>query len=455
MSTNTATQAPDVRRALGKNARHTTRNYRLGVLAGLFAGTSRDFLHPELIIAGLVYALTRSPVMVALVPIISKAGVFAPQLLVSTLVEHRPRRRPYFVMLTVARSLAMVALLGTIWLLARGVTPLALTAFFTAYLLVCMCGGAGYVIFSDMVGRLIPPGRVGSFLGARTLLGGGLAIVTGMFIIQPTLSGVELPWNYLLLAAIGTVLVVIDMSTWCLCREEPGPRAESRSGMREALARGLDWLKEDHNYRCYLLSRVAFRINYVGLAFFIPYGTERLGYESRMGGAAVLGGIMVATLKLSTVLGGVVLGKVADRHGSRKGLILSGALMLSAPLLVLLAPLLPGVFELGLPGLEQGLDLPMVVYLLALACMGAGMRGNAMSGMRFLITSAPPERRPTYVAFLNTITSPLTLLPLAGALLASLAGMTTLFTVICAGGVLSVTAALRMRPATRNGQPTA
>ncbi len=455
MCTETATEAPDIRRALGDNARHTTRNYRLGVLAGLFAGASRDFLHPELIIAGLVYALTRSPVLVALVPIISKAGVLAPQLLVSSMMEHRPRRRPYFVALTVARSLALLALTGTIWLLAGGATPLALTAFFAAYLLFCICGGAGYVIFSDMVGRLIPPGQVGSFLGMRTLLGGGLAVVTGMFIIQPTLSGVELPWNYLILAAVGTALVMIDMSTWCLCREEPGPRAERRSGVREAVARGFAWLAKDHNYRCYLLSRVAFRINYVGLAFFIPYGTERLGYESQVGGAAVLGGIMVATLKLSSVVGGTGLGKLADVYGSRKGLLASGAMMLSAPLLALLAPLLPGAFEVGLPGLEQGLDLPMCVYLLALACMGAGMRGNAMSGMRFLITSAPPERRPTYVAFLNTITSPLTLLPLAGALLAQQAGMTTLFAVICIGGILSVAAAFHMRPAMRNGQPTA
>lgn len=430
-------------RELGENARHSRRNHLLGVVSGMFAGTARDFLHPTLILAGLIYTLTGSTLLVALVTILNKAGVLAPQLLVSRFVEHTPRRRPYFIAVTVVRCTAFAALVGAMWLLSGSTTTLTLTLFFAVYLLTRISGGVGHVIYTDMVGRLIPPHRVGAFLGMRRFLGGSLAILAGMAIIQPILSGVEFPGNYVLLAGIGTALVIVDMTTFSMCREEPGPSADDPTTVGESLRRGMEWLKEDRNYRCYFWMRVAFRINYLALAFFIPYGTEQL--ESGAG-MALLGGIMVATMKLSRVGGSALWGKVADLKGSRATLIGAGAFMLMAPALALLAPMLPPVFAFPLPGVERSLDLPLLVYLLALASMGFGIQANGIGGKRFLITSAPKERRPSYVAFLNTITSPLTLLPLLGAWVAQQAGMRVLFALLLGGGLLSLTSALRMNP---------
>jgi len=425
---------------LGKNASHVRRNYTLGVVAGLFASVSRDFIHPELILVGLVYALTKSPLLAGLIPVINKGGVLAPQLIVGTLTEHAPRRRPYFIMAAIVRSVALGGVVVGMWLLTQGVTSATLAVFFGAYLVFCASSGACGVVFADMVGRLIPSDRVGGFLGARGLLGGGVSVLTGMLIIQPVLAGVKLPTNYLVLAVIGMVLAVTDMTIWCNCKEEPGPRAERQGQLMESLRRGAQWLRSDHNYRCYLGSRVAFRLNYLGLAFFIPYGTEELGSGSDAG-VAVLGGLMVATLRVSGVLGAAVLPKVGDLWGSRTALIGSALLLLVAPALALLAPALPGLYQLGLPGMERPIDLPMTVYLLALAAMGAGMSGTVLAGQRFLITNAPPDRRPSYVAFLGTITSPLTLLPLAGAWLAGVAGMKAVFVVVLCGGLLSLASA--------------
>ncbi len=441
----TATLDESQAHELGANASHTRRNHVLGVVAGVFADMALNFRDPTLVLAGFIYAVTGSTLLVAIIPIISKAGVLAPQLIASGFLEHLPRRRPYFIAMTVVRSVAFTAFVGAMWLVSQNPDALSLTLFYGTYLVAYVAGGVAHVIFMDMVGRLIPPGRVGSFLGMRKLLGGTASIVVGLLVIQPILSNLPLPPNYVLLAAIGTVLVAIDMSTWSLCREEPGPSAENRTNLREALRRGFEWLKDRHNYRCYMWMRVAFRINYLMMAFFIPYGTQRLQQGAEV---AVLGGIMVATVKLSRVVSGGVWGKVADVWGSRAALIGAGAFMFSAPALALLAPLLPPLFEIPVPGVTYGLDLPFVVYLVGLACIGIGLQANGLGGYRFLITSAPAERRPSYIAFLNTLTSPLTLLPLAGAWLAESVGMTALFSVVAAGGLLYLVSAFRMkRPA--------
>ena len=63
-----------------------------------------------------------------------------------------------------------------------------------------------------------------------------------------------------------------------------------------------------------------------------------------------------------------------------------------------------------------------------------------------MVVTAPEHRRISYVAFLNTVTSPLTLLPLAGAWLAEAAGTWTVFLVVAAAGALLLAAALRMTP---------
>lgn len=441
--------------ALGDNASHRDHNYRLGVAAGAFAGMARNFLNPELILVGLVYLLTDSAVLAALIPVISKLGILAPQLFISTFIEDAPRRKPHFLLATMVRGSAMVGLAGSIWLLTRQVSTVTLAVFYLAYVALCVSSAGAGVVFSDMVGRLIPPDRVGSFFGARRLVGGGLGVLAGILVIQPILNRVEVPDSYLILAVLGAVFGIVDMWIWCRTREEPGPSAGENSAFGEALRRGAGWLRKDHNYRCYLLSRIAFRVNYLGLAFFIPYGSERLAYEEP-GGVAILGGLMVATLKASSILGAVLWGKVSDTFGSKAGLFGSGLLLVSAPVLALAAPRLPGVFAFTPPGVEGAFDLPMCVFLVALACMGTGLSGTATSGKRFLITNAPAERRPSYVGFLNTVTSPLALLPLAGAFVAELVGMDALFMVVVAGGLLSVLAAVLMRwDRTAEGSPNA
>jgi len=422
------------------------RNYRLGVAAGAIGGLGVAFLHPELIIAGLIYALTKSAMLVALVTIISKAGSLGPQLWASTYLEHRPRKKSSFILIIVLRALGAAALVGAIWLLNRQVSTVSLAVFFGVYLWTCLCAGAGHVIFMDMVGRMIPMTRLGSFLGLRNLLGSVLAILAGMTIVQPILGGVELPSNYLLLAIVGGVLVMTAMTVFACCREEAGPRARRRTTLGESIRRGIKWLRNDHNYQMFFWFRIAFRINYLALAFFIPYGTEKLSHHGG-GSLAMLGGVMVAAIQLSRLGASVVWGKMADRWGFRTCLITSGVCFFLAPVLTLLAPILPQVFQVPIPGAGWTLDLPLAVYLLALAVFGAGNQGSIIGGNHFIVSSAPSRRRPSYLGFVNTITSPLALLPFAAALLAKNAGISTVFVLVVFSSFISLTSALRMRRA--------
>ncbi len=443
-------------RQLGDNAPFARRNHRLGVTAGTFAQLGQGFIQPELILVPLIYSITGSALAAGAIPTINKIGIFAPQLLVSSWLEHLPRRRPAFIILTVARSLAHVGLVASMWLLAHQSNAWTLGLFFGVYLLLNLTSGSGHIIFTDMVGRLIPPFRVGSFIGMRNLMGGWTSAIVALLVIQPVLSRFEPPLNYVALAAIGTTLAIIDMSIWCQVFEKPSYAAADRISMRDAFTRGFVWLKEDSDYRHFLGIRLAFRLCYLGIAFFMVLGMERLGGADAaeaagpagtpvtLGGVALLGGVLIGSRKVSEILGAGVWGTVSDRCGSRLTIAAGGLLLAGAPLAALAAPLLPEAFAWPLPGSEQPLNLPLVLYILALAMYGFGIKAVIIGGQRFLITSAPPENRPSYVGFVNTLTSPLTLLPLLAGLAVEVVGMDLIFAVAAAGGFWITFSGLKM-----------
>ncbi len=430
---------------LGANGVHSSRNYRLGIASGAIAGVSQSLLHPELIIAGLIYELTRNPVVFALVPVLNKIGSLAPPLLISSVVEHRPLRRPYFIGATAGSTAALGMLIGVMVLLSRGVTAAGLTLFFVVFFVLCIFNGTRFVLFQDMTGRLIRPHRLGSFMGLRTFVGGGIAVVAGLVVTQPILQSVPLPFNYVVLTAMGAACMLTSTWLWMRCREEPGPVASRRTTPVETLRRGMRWLREDGNYRCYLVMRTAFRFTFTGMALLIPYGTERLADGRAESTLAILGGMFVAAGTLSLLLSALVWGRIADQFGSRVTLMGAGLCQFIAPVLALAAPALPKAFAFRLPG-GWTLDLPLTVFILSLAAFRAGLHGDMIGGQRFLLLNAPTHRRTAYISFLNTITCPLALLPVvaAGAAVRGIFSLEGFYVLTAAAGAVSTAAAFRM-----------
>jgi MFS family permease len=423
---------------------HARRNFKLGVFSGTVGNVANDFIDPEIILAGLVFATTGSVWLVAIVSIINKASALAPQLLAGSMLEHKNHKMRYFVLATLTRAVGLAGLVMGMYHLTLGVTPWSLSLFMASFLVSNVSAGVAWIVFMDMTGRMIPAGRLGSFFGMRSMTGQILAVFAGAFVIQPILGhGGDLA--YLLLGIAGGVLCIASMVLIWFCRDDhETPYAASRpSTITDSLKRGFSWVRQDRNYRLFFLQKVAFRFEYLGLAFFIPYGREILSQRSGTE-IAVLGGVMVAVMKSSRIVASWVLGKVADRGDHRFCLIVSGMGFAVAPASALLAPHLPELFNLAVPTTTLYLNLPMAVYLLALGFLGFASEGLGIGGDHFIVTCAPTDRRISYAAFANTVTSPLTLLPLAAAWIAESIGIHMVFVISLCGGIASTIFAMRM-----------
>jgi hypothetical protein len=416
------------------------------VVSGTIGRLGRSFLHPQLVLAGYVYELTQSNALVGLLTTVNEAGMLGPQLYVSSLIEHRPRKLPSFMAMHVARTIALVGIVAGIWLSIANVTT-GLGVFFAATFVYRIAHGAGGLAFMDIIGKTIDPRRIGGLLAWRALLGGTLALVAGFLAVQPALQRMTFPSNYALLAAGGAALTAVSGIAIFFAREDPMAKTPKRRNLSGVIRGGLGDLRADRNYRLLLALRVLMRANGLTLAFYVPYGIERLG-------ASGMAGVFIGVTSASQLASSPFWGRMSGTRGNRICLVWVGVLYALSPLAVLAATRVPDLVAWSPPWLGFTLTAPLAVYLLALALFGFAHQGNIIARNAFVVETAPPDRRPSYIAFLNTVSVPMTFLPaIAGwAIGGSTSGLDGLFVGVCVTGILTLIAAAGLEDV--RGAPT-
>jgi hypothetical protein len=333
----------------------------------------------------------------------------------------------------------LLAMSATMFVSGRTDGRWVMWLFFAAYFLFRTGQGAGRVPFFDLVGQSVAPERLGGFFARRSFFGEVLNIGCAFVVVQWIIANVPAPANYALLALIATVLMGSGWTMWCLAKEQKNEDPPQKRSFAQAAASGVRTLKRDHNYRVLVVMRLLMRFNFLAMAFFVPYGVDRLG-------AVGMGGIYVGVRSLSRVVSSLLWGKVSDEKGNRICLVGAGLLFAVCPILALGAPGLPEVFRLSVPGLPVPLDLPLCVYLLALCIFGFALQANMIARNAFVLEIAPAHRRPTYIAFMETMAFPLTVVPMiVGALVDKGVLMLELvFAAIALTGLLSYVAAMEL-----------
>jgi len=421
------------------HAKTVKRNYLLGIANGALWQIGFGFINPSLVLAAFVYERTGSNTLVGLLAALSAAGAFWPQLYMSRLIEHRSRKKPFYVFMAGVRVSMLSAMVAAMWLAGRHESSWLLALFFCAFFALRTADGCGTMPFFDIVGQTIAPTRLGRFFAWRSLLGNSLGMVSGFLIIQPILINVQSPANYFVLGCGAVLFIATSLSLFGCVREEKNHTPPKERSFRQTFAGAARMLKESANYRYLFSIRMLLHFNVLAVAFYVPYGVGRLG-------AVKLSGVFIAVMAASRMISSLFWGRMSDARGNRRCLLGSGVFFVLSPAAALVAPHLPDAFSVAIPFASVPLDLPLCVYLTALCFFGLATQANLIGLNAFLIESAPPGKRPSYIAFLNTLTGPLTFLPLlAGALVGGrLLALDTIFVVVAAAGILTFVSAMKL-----------
>lgn len=418
-----------------------TRNFRFALLQGTFMRINLAFADSSTVLPAFIHKLTQSDIMVGLTGSMMTAGWMWPQLLMSNLLEHRPRKMPFYALGMSVRVLAWLAVFFCTIIIGEQNPMLLSVCFLGFYFLSSSAMGVSTLPYMDIVSKSIGPQQRARFFSLRQLYGGFFAIWVG-FLVRAVLGNeaeftgilgritqtfktltmyficsichvetdLGFPYNYAFLFICSVSAAFLSFVSFLGVREPIHPVQPTRQPMWQHLKQGPYFLRTDINYRRFILFRVCAHFSGMASPFYIPYALNELGFSE-----ATMGFFIVCSA-LSGVVSNTMWGYIGEKYGVRWLLIITAGLMVLPPTIAFSSGVLPA-------------SLQIPAFFLIFTVGGVLANGMMVGFMAYMLNIAPPRSRASYIGFMNTLLFPVGFAPVAGGILAPYIGYRWLFAI--------------------------
>lgn len=397
------------------------RNFRLNIYNGIFVTIGFVFIDSSMVLAAFVKVLTGSNLLVGLTNSTMRAGWMWPQLFISSILEHRPLKMPFYILGTFMRIFSWAIIIIIILLIGNRNYMLLFTLFFIMYFISTSSMGVSTLPFNDIVAKEIPIHRRTRLFSIRQFIGGVFAIFTG-FLIKYMLSDrffLSFPYNYAVMFTIAMIFMTFGTIAFIMTKEPPQQVPNGRQSLWHHLKLGPHFLKVDRNYRYFMGYRILASFGNMGIPFYVPYALDKLGvHESAVGIFTTVGAI-------SALLSNILWGYLGEKHGSRSLLFYSSILSFISPIIAASTGLLPGSYQ-------------MIYYYLVFITTQIFVSGSNIAYMTYNLAIAPDTNRPTYIGFLNTLIFPMSFVPFLAGIMLKIMSYETLFIISAIMSLMSV-----------------
>lgn len=388
--------------AVSRNYRH---NFIVNLLDGALFFGGFAFLSEQTILPVFVSRLTDSPLALGLVSGMFSMGWLLPQVFTAPWVERLAVKKRFVATVSLfTERLApfMMALIA--WQALRVSPEVAVLLFLLA--LAYFSFGAGIIAaaWQDMIAKVIPVKSRGRFFGltnfSGSLLGLGGALAAGVI-----LARYPFPVNFALCFLVGALSILLSWFALLLTREPPLPDPRPPTSASQYF-RGLPGLlRQDVNYRRYLITRAVGAFSNMGIGFIAVYAVQRFTLPDASAAT------FTAVVLVSQMVSNLVFGYLGDRYGHKLILELSMVAQALSFALALLAP-------------------SATWFIMIFALLGMTKAGLMLSGMAIAMELGPVHSRPTYIGLSNTVTGIVSgIAPLLGGVVVAKAGYASLFSI--------------------------
>ena len=366
------------------------RNFIGGLWHGAFLAFGMALTQPTTILSSFITDLTGSTVWVGGLSTVLTVAEAIPQLFVARWIESKPRKKVYLLAAINLRILSWGILAWMIYWIGSN-QPLLLAKILVIMLIVFYAGGGfANIPFTEMIGKVIPPGKRGAFFGGRGAIAAPLSVIAALA-AQRILVKVSYPNNYALLfggAAIS--LAIASLGFWVMKEPALAAGGEVYPTWREYW---MNLVKISSHLKTFIFAQLLTGFSLMALPFYVVYARQDLHAPN---GA-------IGWYLFMQVLGGSISNlfwaRLVDRNGSRQMLRICAVTSTITPLLaIILAPL-------GWTGL-------LVIFFL----VGAFVNGRNVGFQSALLDIAPPTQRGIYAAMDGVLSLPIAFLPLAAGL---------------------------------------
>ncbi len=399
------------------------RNFRLFLINGVFTRIGFRLVDSSMVLAVFVKELTKSNLMVGLTSSTMRAGWMWPQLLMSSLLEHRPRKMPFYIFGVIVRIIAwMCILILTISIGSRSYLLLFI-CFYLLYFVASSSMGISTLPYQDIIAKSIPAQRRARLFSLRQLIGGLFGIGVG-FLIKHILSEgffLSFPHNYAVIFGLATLIMIIGFFIFIMVREPIHPVHDERRPFWQHLQRGAHFLKTDRDYRYFMIYRIASAFGSMCTSFYAVYALDPVG----LGVPEATIGSFIAVGAISGVLSNILWVYIGEKYGSKSLTVTSSCLAFVAPMIAASVRYLP-------------VPRQTAFYFLVFIVSRAYMNGRLIAYMTYTLNLAPSKSRPTYLGFLNTLMFPMSFVPVLSGWLSKAISYESVFIISIIASVLTI-----------------
>jgi MFS family permease len=272
-----------------------------------------------------------------------------------------------------------------------------LIAFFIGYSMFTLGEGVIQVPWMDLFGRTITPKNHGKLFGVMQTLGAVGAFAGGL-VIQYVLSKPEqypYPTNFLVIFSLAFVFLLFSTLSFLYVKEGTRRHLPAKDAKKSWLAiisnLPRTW-RSNQAFRTLMIVQLLVGLHQLAMPFYILYVQGLAGIEQRLVGLLVIAQIV------GGMFGGVVLGGMSSRVGNQMTVRVTVFFNVLVPVLILCAGRTTG-------SLSTQLLVSAAFFLMGV--IGGGWIGFT----NYLMEISNDETRGGYVAYLNSCTAPLAILP--------------------------------------------
>lgn len=383
------------------------RTYRIGIINGMLGVTGARLVDLNTIVPLLIHKLSGAAWMVGLV--LGLRGVVRTlvQVAAARTLDTRDHKKPAYVFASVVRASMYIAIAAVMWF--AGVLPssVVLALVVLALLGYAAGGGLAALSFNDILAKSVPTTSRGSLQMWRRLA--ALVIIfLGVTPLQRWLIGPEgvfdFPRNF---AALFAVSVAVSGLGWVLFSwvREPQSRAtHTKLTWPQHIRRGVMLFRDDRCYRRVIRIRLLIGIAAAIRPFLIVFATDVWNLPDDV--AATFLAIQVG----AEFLGATVVGRVSDRLGNRRAILV----VITSVVGCCAAAVIAGAADWDMPItiLSWQTNLQVIILGIAFVASGFFLASLTIGYTNYLMDIAPEDKRPSYIGFSTAFTLPLSLAPL-------------------------------------------
>ncbi len=435
----------------------STRNKTLGILNGMLVNLGNAFVDPFTVLPVFIITFGGSSILVGFVSAAFFAGWFLPQVFVANIAQSRRRVLPIYAAAAAFRFVGFAGAGASVFLLDPSQRGLILFCVCAGLSLNALAAGVAAVPFLEITSKSVPVNKRGAFFAGRRVVGGILGIAAGLVIaavldgdpgsmwaqsgayravrsavVAIGWSGHEFPHDYGILIILGAVISTAGVVAYLFVREPDATHVARPAPLRAYLGDGFRLLRRMPDYMNFLWMRVCYQLTAMAFPFYATYAYTHLRFSE----ASV--GVFVSIWVGAGVLSNAVWGRLLDRSGNRIVFVSTAAMSVLAPVAMLV---------LTSRGTPAPASVAMGTFALVASTFllnGFVRSGRFIANQTYLLESAPADRRPMYVGFMNSLSFPFMLSPILGGVIVATLGYPALFAVGAAAAVGNVIASSRL-----------